>query len=208
MKTPTLAIRPATQADVPDIRALMALSARELTKDDYPAEAIESALQCGAWGIDSQLIRDETYYLVFVEKVLAACGGWSFRQTLHGSDAKPSPDDTVLDPAVDAARIRAFFVHPCFARRGLGALLLSCCENAARIAGFRAFELAATAGGERLYRANGYCAVQPIDYDVGNSLTMRGLLMRKRLGRRPTPHSRRKPQITTGDTTLVATSAP
>ncbi len=204
MKIPTLAVRAATLADIPDISNLMLLSARELTKDDYPAEAIESALQCGAWGIDTQLIRDETYYLVFVEKVLAACGGWSFRRTLFGGES--SPDDTVLDPAMDAARIRAFFVHPCFARRGLGALLLRCCENAGRIAGFRAFELAATAGGERLYGANGYCAVQPIDHDVGNGLTMRGLLMRKRLSR--SPEVTTGPQISTGNTTVVATPTP
>ncbi len=203
MKIPTLAIRPATLADVAAVSSLMSLSARELTKGDYPAEAIESALQCGVWGIDTRLIRDQTYYLVFVENVLAACGGWSFRRTLHGSDADSSQDNSVLDPAVDAARIRGFFVHPCFARRGLGALLLRCCENAGRIAGFRAFELAATAGGERLYRANGYHAVEPIDYDVGNCLTMRGLLMRKRLRAAPATTPRR--QISTAGTTLAAT---
>ena len=181
MKTPILSVRPATLHDVPAIAALMATSARELSKDHYSTEAVESALETGALGLDSQLIRDATFYLIFVDTVLAACGGWSFRRTLFGADGVDAPREEVLDPATDAARIRAFYVHPCFARRGLGTLMLTCCENAARIAGFRSFELAATVAGVRLYRRNGYVPVEPIDYDVGNGHSMRGLLMRKPL---------------------------
>ena len=184
MKTPTLSMRTATLRDVPAIGALMAISAREVGRDDYSAEAVESALDSGAWGLDTQLIRDATFYLIFVDTVLAACGGWSFRRTPHGSNGRESREPAVLDPAADSARIRAFFVHPCFVRRGLGTLMLTCCENAARIAGFRSFELAATAAGERLYRANGYTPVEPIEYDVGSGLTMQSLLMRKETGRR------------------------
>lgn len=190
MKTPTLSIRTATPRDVAAIGALMATSARELGRDDYSAEAVESVLDGGVWGLDTQLIRDATFYLVFVDTVLAACGGWSFRRTVYGADGRESRDPEVLDPALEPARIRAFFVHPCFVRRGLGTLILTCCENAARIAGFRSFELAATAAGERLYRANGYVPVEPIEYDVGNGLTMRGLLMRKGAGsQKPHEHT-------------------
>ena len=189
MKTPVLSVRTATLRDVPAIGALMATSARELSRDDYSEEAVESALETGALGLDSQLILDATYYLVFVDTVLAACGGWSFRRSLFGADGLAPPCEGVLDPATDAARIRAFYVHPCYARRGLGTLMLTCCENAARIAGFQAFELAATAAGERLYRVNGYCPVETVDYDVGNGLVMRGLLMRKANARLGEPAS-------------------
>ena len=187
MKTPTLSIRPATLRDVAASGALMATSARELGGNHYSVEAVESALDSGAWGLDTQLVRDATFYLIFVDTVLAACGGWSFRRTLYGSDGLGSRDPDILDPSADPARIRAFFVHPCFTRRGLGTLMLTCCENAARIAGFRSFELAATAGGERLYRANGYAPVEPFEYDVGNGLTMRGLVMRKGAGSQNPP---------------------
>ncbi len=184
MKTPILSIRPATLDDVPAVGALMAISARELGGNDYPNDVVESALESGVLGLDTRLIRDATFYLIFVDTVLAACGGWSFRRTLYGADGRGSRHPEVLDPAVDSARIRAFFVHPCFVRRGLGTLMLTCCENAARIAGFRSFELAATAGGERLYRANGYAPGKPIEYAVGPGLAMRGLLMHKAIGRR------------------------
>ncbi len=180
MQIPTLSIRPGTPRDIPAIDALMSISARELGRQDYPIEAVEAALASGAWGLDTQLIRDTTFYVVLVDDVLAACGGWSYRRTLYGADNGDARQPEILNPEVDRARIRAFFVHPCYARRGLGTLMLACCENAARIAGFSSFELAATAAGVGLYRANGYTTGGAFEYDVGSGYTMRGVLMHKR----------------------------
>src|SRR6476661_5304399 len=104
-------IRRATMADAADISALIAESARELGRSDYSDDVIEAALK-SAWGLDTQLIEDGTYFLVHVDSELAACGGWSFRSTLFGSDRLLSRDATQLDPGRDAARIRAFFVKP------------------------------------------------------------------------------------------------
>lgn len=161
-----LNIRQAVLEDHPQLEALIALSARELSKGDYTAEQIEGALR-GAFGVDTQLIRDGTYYVVEAEGRMAACGGWSKRRTLFGSDAREARDAAELDPAHDAAKIRAFFVHPDFARRGLGRTLLEHCESAARACGFSKFELMATLPGLRLYRACGYAEQQRIQYEVG-----------------------------------------
>ena len=177
--TPTIDIRPASLDDNHVISDLIRTSATELTKGDYSPATVAAALESGAWGLDTQLIRDRTFYLVFSGSKLAACGGWSFRRTLFGADAEQSRNDELLEPGVDPARIRAFFVHPDFARRGLGSLLLACCESSARLAGFRSFELAATRGGQRLYRARGYLEARYFNYEIGNGLTMRSLLMSK-----------------------------
>lgn len=180
-------IRTATMDDCARIASLMDESARVLAQPDYPGVVIETALRNGAWGLDTQLIKDETYYLVFVGTALVGSGGWSFRRTLFGSDSEKTRNAERLDPAVDDARIRAFFVHPHFARRGLGSMLLTHCENAAQMAGFQSFALAATLSGKRLYKAHGYIATDAIEYDVGAGLTMRGLLMTKRPLRKANP---------------------
>lgn len=176
-------LRAATSEDHQAIEQLIAESARALGRADYTPEEIEAALH-GPWGLDTQLVSDGTYFLVFVSEELAACGGWSFRNTLFGSDAEDSRDDTRLDPSVDAARIRAFFVRPKFARRGLGSLILEHCEKEAALAGFRRTTLGATLPGQRLYATRGYEADQPIDYDLGRGLTMKLIPMTKvlRLG--------------------------
>jgi GNAT superfamily N-acetyltransferase len=173
-------IRRATMADAADISKLIAESARELGRSDYSDDVIEAALK-SAWGLDTQLIEDGTYFLVHVDSELAACGGWSFRSTLFGSDSLLSRDATQLCPDRDAARIRAFFVKPEFARRGLGARLLAHCEQAAKEAGFRTVSLGATEPGRRLYRAFGYNEGQPIAVDLGSGLTMRIIPMSKAL---------------------------
>ncbi len=182
--TPELSIRPALPEDCPAIARLISLSARELGANDHPPDAVEAALRSGAWGLDRQLIADRTYYLVLVGKDLAACGGWSFRRTLYGADDGQARSAERLDPARDSARIRAFFVNPRYARRGLASLLLACCEKAAGLGGFRSLELAATVGGEHLYRANGYTGSEHIEYAVGDGLTLKGVLMAKRICRR------------------------
>jgi len=173
-------IRHATMADTADISRLIAESARELGRSDYSDEVIEAALR-SAWGLDTQLIEDGTYFLVHADSELAACGGWSFRSTLFGSDSLLSRDATHLRPDQDAARIRAFFVKPKFARRGLGSRLLAHCEQEAKAAGFRAVSLGATEPGRRLYRAFRYVEGEPIAFDFGSGLTMRIIPMSKTL---------------------------
>jgi GNAT superfamily N-acetyltransferase len=174
-------IRHATVTDASDISKLIAESARELGRSDYSDDVIEAALK-SAWGLDTQLIEDGTYFLVHVENgELAACGGWSFRSTLFGSDSLLSRDATHLRPGRDAARIRAFFVKPKFARRGLGSRLLAHCEKEAKEAGFHAVSLGATEPGRRLYRAFGYVEEQAIVFELGGGLTMRVIPMSKTL---------------------------
>jgi GNAT superfamily N-acetyltransferase len=113
-------------------------------------------------GLDSQLIQDRTYFVVETGGRLAGCGGWSRRVTLYGGDHSPGRDAAPLDPASDAARVRAMFTHPDFARRGVGRLILGLCEAAAREAGFTRVELVATLAGEPLYAACGYREIERI----------------------------------------------
>ncbi|HJY36706.1 MAG TPA: GNAT family N-acetyltransferase, partial [Steroidobacteraceae bacterium] len=118
--------------------SLIARSARELSAGDYTPEQVEGALR-GAFGVDTQLILDRTYFVAEADGKLVACGGWSKRRTLFGGDARSGRDAADLDPATDAAKIRAFFVDPAYARRGLGSAILERCESAARACGFRSF---------------------------------------------------------------------
>ena len=148
-------IRTATLADQAAIEALIAGSIRTLGAADYPSATIDLALK-SAFGVDTQLIRDGTYFVVEDEGTMVACGGWSYRKTLFGNDARDGRDPAELDPAVDAAKIRAFFVDPSAARRGIGTLLLAHCEAEATKRGFRRFELMATLPGVRLYEVRGY----------------------------------------------------
>jgi GNAT superfamily N-acetyltransferase len=171
-------LRPATLEDCIEIEKLIALSARELSKADYRPEQVEGALR-GAFGLDTQLIRDGTYFVVRSESILVACGGWSCRRTLFGGDSRAERDAAELDPNVDAARIRAFFIHPHYARRGLGRALLNHCEAAARARGFRRFELMATLPGERLYTACGYQRGELVHYPVAENVSIEFIAMMK-----------------------------
>jgi GNAT superfamily N-acetyltransferase len=176
----TVTIRLATIEDCPDISELVAESARGLARSDYSDHVIEAALR-SVWGLDTQLVADRTYFLAHVDGELAACGGWSFRGTLFGSDRIAARDDVRLDPASDAARIRAFFVRPRFARQGIGARLLAHCEQQARNAGFLNLSLGATAPGRRLYRAFGFVEGEPITFDLGDGLAIEIFPMSKTL---------------------------
>ncbi len=147
----------ATDADVPALRTLIAESVRGLSVGYYSAAQAESAL-VHVFGPDTQLIADRTYYVVESGATLVAAGGWSRRLTHYGGDQMKSGDDPVLDPATEPARIRAFFVHPAWARRGLGRLLFETCRDAARDAGFRELTLVATLPGVPLYEALGFVA--------------------------------------------------
>lgn len=171
-------LRRATLADLPALGALIESSARELSRDDYSPAQVEGALT-GAFGIDTQLVRDGTYFVIEADDQLAGCGGWSKRRTLFGSDARRDRDAAQLDPAVDAAKIRAFFIHPDFARRGLGTALLARCEREAIAHGFRRFELMATLPGVRLYEARGYVAQPRIRWPVGDGVEIEFVPMSK-----------------------------
>ncbi len=176
----SIVLRLASRADVPALEALIARSARGLSLDDYRAAQIEGALR-GAFGIDSQLLEDATYFAAEEHGTLAGCGGWSYRATLFGGDARAGRDASLLDPRTQAAKIRAFFVEPSKARRGIGSLLLERCEREAKARGFSRVELMATLPGARLYAARGYVGRDAVRYDLGDGESIEFIPMQKDL---------------------------
>ena len=189
--TPVLLIRRALTADVPVLRELIERSVRELQAADYTPQQIESALAT-VFGVDTQLIADGTYLVAEHNSsasrlpselsglpAIAGCGGWSKRKTLYGADQWTSRDDNLLDPRRDAAKIRAFFIHPAWARRGVGTLLLQACEDAAKSAGFTRFEMGATLTGAKLFAAKGYVAVEYLSIPLCNGASLPIIHMRK-----------------------------
>ena len=173
-------IRLASVADQAAIEALIAESSRGLGAPDYSSAQIEGALQA-AWGLDTQLIEDQTYYAVEAGEDLAGCGGWSYRATLFGNDAEQDRDANIIDPQTGAAKIRAFFVKPDYARQGIGSLIMRTCEAQARSRGYGKLELMATLPGQRLYLAHGFTPGAPIDYPLGGTLTIPFVPMSKTL---------------------------
>jgi GNAT superfamily N-acetyltransferase len=174
-------LRRATPDDIPALDALIARSARGLCQDDYTPAQVEAAIGT-TWAVDSELIRDGSYFAIEDGRAIVACGGWSRRRTLFGGDRQAGRESSLLEPAVDAARIRAFFVDPAWARRGLGRELLARCEAEARAHGFTAVELMATLPGARLYRAHGYQPGDRLIHPLGGGLTIELVAMRKALG--------------------------
>ncbi len=177
-------IRAAGFEDVAPLRPLIEISVRTLQAADYSPEQREGALE-KLFGTDRQLIEDGTYFVVEAvsatgEKSLAGCGGWSKRKTLYGSDVAAGRDDNLLDPKCDAAKIRAFFIHPAWSRRGLGTMILDACENAAREAGFRSFEMGATLTGVKLFGARGYSEIERLSLPLGDGLALPVVRMIKR----------------------------
>jgi N-acetylglutamate synthase-like GNAT family acetyltransferase len=168
-------IRQAVAADIPVLRALIDASVRGLQAQDYTQAQIESALAT-VYGLDTQLIADGTYLVAEVfpaeSPVIAGCGGWSKRKTLYGADHCAGREDDLLDPQKDAAKIRAFFIHPEWARRGLGSMILDACETAARNAGFTRLEMGATLTGIPFYRARGYAELERIEVPLENGASM------------------------------------
>jgi len=148
----------------------MAMSAAELSRGYYTPAQIESLI-AHVFGVDTQLLTDGTYYVIERDEHLVACGGWSGRRTLFGGDQAKGSSDPLLDPATEAARIRAFFVHPSCARQGLGRTLLVHCEAEARAAGFLRTELMATLPGVPLYRALGYEPLESVTYQLPDGLS-------------------------------------
>lgn len=160
-----MTLRLATPADIPALQALITTSARGLSTTVYTPEQIDAAIT-HVFGVDTQLIADGTYFVIDADDGSAptpiAGGGWSARRTLFGGDQMKADTDPRLDPASEPARIRAFFVHPQWARRGLARQLYAACERPARDAGFRAFELMATKPGEPLYAALGFTVLEAV----------------------------------------------
>ena len=173
-------IRTATASDIPAIRKLIQDSVRGLQSRDYTPQQIEAALAT-VFTVDSRLIEDHTYFVAFAEDgTLAGCGGWSRRKTLYGGDHHLEAADLgLLDPATDAAKIRAIFVAPYYARQGLGSLLLQAAEQAAEAAGFQRFEMGSTLTGVSLYKLRGYLEVQRVSVPVGSGETIEGVRMEK-----------------------------
>lgn len=152
-------LRLATIEDITVLRELIQVAVRKLSEGYYTPSQVESALQY-VFGVDTQLIEDGTYILAEIDGEIVGAGGWSKRKTLYGGDQMKAEADPLLDPATEAARIRAFYTNPNFARRGIGRRLMQACENAAREAGFRRMELGSTLPGEPLYSAMGFQVVQ------------------------------------------------
>ena len=160
-----LSSRVATEADADRLRRVMDAAISELQKGFLTDGQIESSR--AIMGIDNQLIADGTYYVVERQGVVAGCGGWSRRATLYGSDSTPGRDPHLLDPAVDAARVRAMYTHPAFARQGVGWLILTLCERAAAVEGFSRLELMSTMSGQPLYTQYGFVPVEHVEDERG-----------------------------------------
>jgi GNAT superfamily N-acetyltransferase len=172
-------IRKAALEDRPEIETLIAASARGLSREDYSDRQIEAALAT-VFGVDTDLILDGTYFVVeAADGRIVGCGGWSQRRTLFGGDRYAERDSSRLAPATEPARIRAFFVHPDHARKGIARLILTACETAAREAGFRALELMATLPGIKLYEAFGYAGKRRVEYEIADGVKIEFLPMRK-----------------------------
>lgn len=163
----SLTHRLATPADIPALTALMDKAIGELQRGFLTDDQIAASRKL--MGLDSQLVADGTYFIVEEDGELAGCGGWSARATLYGGDHSPGRDAHGLDPSTDAARVRAMYTHPDFARRGVGRLILSLCEAAARAAGFSRVELAGTLAGQPLYEACGYEVLERLTDDRGGA---------------------------------------
>jgi GNAT superfamily N-acetyltransferase len=160
-------LRQAIEDDIPALHALIEASVRGLQRNDYTQAQMEGALGT-VLGLDTQLIQDRTYFVAEAGGRLAGCGGWSRRKTLFGADRGPGREPELLDPATDAAKVRAIFVHPEFARRGLGTLILKRVEDEAAAAGFTRYEMGSTLTGVALYRLKGYTEVERIAVPLAN----------------------------------------
>jgi GNAT superfamily N-acetyltransferase len=168
----TLRVRLAQPEDVSALSHLIETSVRGLVSRDYTPKQIESSIRY-LYGVDSLLIADQTYFIVETQGEVVGCGGWSRRRTPFGGDqACEMLDQSLRDPALDAAVIRAFFVHPSWAGRGIGKLLLQTCEAAAASEGFTRFELTATLTGRPFYAAHGYQCAGRIDHVLSDGTTV------------------------------------
>jgi GNAT superfamily N-acetyltransferase len=183
--TANIHIRAAAPEDIPILRALINASVRGLQAADYSPEQIEGALKT-VFGVDSQLIADGTYFIAELDsedgaRIAVGCGGWSKRKTLFGGDQWSNRTDSLLDPRVDAAKIRSFFVHPEWPRRGIGTAILETCEDAAKLAGFSRAEMGATLTGVKLFQVRGYAPLESIEIPLDNGANLPVVRMGKQL---------------------------
>jgi GNAT superfamily N-acetyltransferase len=173
-----LTLRVATLEDASVLREMIADSVRGLQQADYSEAQIEGAIGT-IYGTDGTMIADGTFFVVEHCGEIVGCGGWSRRRTAFGSDHSPVKDDTPLDPSTDPAKIRGFFVHPSWARRGIATRILDACERAAREAGFTKFELVSTLTGVALYRRHGYVECEQVCFTLPNGQPYEAVRMRK-----------------------------
>ena len=176
-----LVLRIARERDIPAVAALIPLSVRALQAADYSTAQMDAALG-PVFCVDRELIRDGTYFVVERSGELVGCGGWSSRRSLFGGDAgRAAGESALLDPAHDSARIRAFYVHPDWARHGIGRQIMIACERAISQARFRSIELVATLAGERLYAAFSFTAVERYEIPLASDLRLPVVRMTKTL---------------------------
>ena len=176
-----ITLRLATSQDIPALQNLIDQSVRALSVNYYSPAQIQSALQ-NVFGVDTQLISDQTYFVAETGDQIVGGGGWSKRDTLFGGDqAKANTVDALLIPGEQPARLRAFYVHPEWSRRGIGRLITKACETAARRSGFTRVELIATLPGQPLYEANGYEIVCPFEIPLPDGLSLPAFRMAKSL---------------------------
>lgn len=173
-------IRPATMDDRPAISELIARSARQLSREQYSDAQIEAAIAT-VFGVDSELIEDGTYFVAESQGVMVGCGGWSRRKTLFGGDQYSVRDAGYLDPQSQPAKIRAFFIHPAHARKGIARAILSRCETEAQAHGFRALELMATLPGIAFYESCGFSQMGNYDLELTAGVILELVPMRKQL---------------------------
>jgi GNAT superfamily N-acetyltransferase len=178
MPIDNFSLRPGLLADVPALSALIERSARALSVGFYTQQQTES-VTCEVFGVDSQLIVDGTYYVIEADGVPVACGGWGKRSTSCGGDKAKSAPERLLDPATEPAKIRAFFVDPAWARRGLGSMLMTHCAAHAMAAGFRRLELIATMPGVPLYLRLGFAEVEQFDLELERGVRVPVVRMRR-----------------------------
>lgn len=173
-------LRKAALSDQTAIGELIALSVEGLSREDYTERQIELSIKT-VFGVDTELIEDGTYFVAeTTDGKLAGCGGWSKRKTLYGASRyAESRDSNLLDPQTEAAKIRAFFIHPDYARRGVGSLILEACEREAKAHGFRAAEMMSTLPGVRLYAARGYAGDERAEIPIGEGESITCVVMRK-----------------------------
>lgn len=178
-------VRKATSDDIPELERLIPQSVRLLSAGYYTEQQIEIAL-AHMFGVDTALIEDGTYFIAELDSQIAGCGGWSRRKTLFGGDRfKGASEDSMLDPESEPGRIRAFYVHPNWARRGIGRAIIAECEIAAMKEGFKRLELVATLPGVPLYEALGYSRIEPFSIPLPDRESLPAILMGKDLTASP-----------------------
>jgi GNAT superfamily N-acetyltransferase len=178
--------RKARERDIAAIAELIPLSVRALQAPFYTGAQMDAAIG-PVFGVDAQLVRDGTYFVVEEGGRIAGCGGWSRRRSLFGGDRGRAAEDPELDPRTEPARIRAFFVHPDWARRGIGRSLMAECEREIRAAGFSSVVIISTLAGEPLYAAFGYRVSERLEVAMEGGLTLPVVRMEKALSRPAQP---------------------